>query len=318
MFAYLLVAVLGPGEVGQTVVATVGGEPVYARQLERMLEEATAGQEISPAAVPFVKAQVLSEIVDRRLVLAYARRTRSGASEAEIEAAFEQFKSRLAAQRRSIADYLRDESLTEGDLRRRIAWRLCWRKYLDRYITDERVESHFQEHRRRFDGTELAVSHILLRAADGEPDTEAVMDSAGQLRRMILSGEVTFADAARQHSTAPSAQDGGRLGWIKRHGAMDEAFSRAAFALDNGQVSGPVRTRFGVHLIRCDDVRPGTRPLADVRDEVVESLARELLEKLARLEARYTPVKSTGKLPYFKPRGSGQGSGARGQGPGLD
>ena len=123
--------------------------------------------------------------------------------------------------------------------------------------------------------------------------TDAVLEEAKDLRRAIVAGEVSFAEAARRHSVAPSAEQGGRLGFVKRHGAMDEAFSRAAFGLDVGGVSEPVRTRFGVHLIRCDEVKPGTKGLADVREQVVEALARQLLEKLARLEARRTPVAFT-------------------------
>ena len=99
----------------------------------------------------------------------------------------------------------------------------------------------------------------------------------------------------------PSAQDGGRLGLIARRGAMVEAFSRAAFALEVGQLSEPVPTRFGVHLIRCDEIKPGSKTMAEVRKELEEALAHELIDKLAQLERRHTPVKFTGKGPYFKP-----------------
>ena len=78
---------------------------------------------------------------------------------------------------------------------------------------------------------------------------------------------------------------------------MDEAFSRAAFSLKPGEVTPPVRSPFGVHLIRCDEVRPGKKRLADVRQEVDDALARELFDKLARLAARTTAVKYTGAVP---------------------
>ena len=62
-----------------------------------------------------------------------------------------------------------------------------------------------------------------------------------------------------------------------------------------------MKTPFGVHLIRCDAVRPGTKKLSDVRKELEEALSRELLEKLAQVELRHTPVEFTGKLPHFQP-----------------
>lgn len=287
----------------ETVVATVDGQPIYARDVERMLSEVAAEKQINPAARPLVEAQVLSEIVDRHLVLAYARRTRSGAAASEIEAALGQIKSNLTAQGKSLDEYLREQSLSETDLRRRITWRLVWDYCLKRYITDGRLAVHFADHRRQFDGTRVSVSHILLKSdeAGGPEATEKLLEEAAAIRARITSGETSFAEAAQRHSAGATASGGGRLGPIERHGAMDEAFARAAFELEVGQVSRPVKTRFGVHLIRCDKITPGTRQQAEVRGELEESLARELLGKIARLEERHTTVEFTGRAPYFKP-----------------
>ena len=305
-------AVLGPGRAtaqdepaaGPSVVAaTVGDEPVYASDVERLLGKVTGRQAVNPAALPVLQAQVLSEIVDRRLVLAYARRTGSGATPAEIEAVVAELQSKLQSQQQSLGDYLRERSITETDLRRQIAWDLVWPKYLARYVTDQRLESYFESHRRQFDGTEIAVSHVLLRlpAGGGPGAIDDLVKQAEAIREEITSGKTSFAEAARRHSAGPSAAEGGRLGFIARRGAMAEAFSRAAFALEAGQVSRPVVTRFGVHLIRCDEIKPGSKQSGDVRRQLEEALAGELIEKLARLEARQSPVEFTGKAPYFKP-----------------
>ena len=287
----------------QVVVATVGGEPVFARDVERLLRKAVQRQEVDPAVLPVFQAQVLSEAVDRRLVLAYARRTKSEPSESEIDAATAELTARSRAQGGSLEAYLAEASLTEADLRRRITWSLLWERYLAKYVTEERLASHFEAHRRQFDGTELSVSHVLLRAgADDAPRAiERLVEQAEAIREEIVSGKLSFADAARKHSAGPSAAEGGRLGFIGRRGPMVESFSRAAFALEVGQVSPPVTTRFGVHLIRCDEIRPGSRQLGDVRSQVEQALGRELLEKLARFEQKQAPVEFTGKWPYFKP-----------------
>ncbi len=285
------------------VVATVGDEPIEAGEVNRRLDELTRGKKIAADALPIAQAQVLAEIVDRRLILVYSRRTQSGASAEEIDKALAELQKRLAGQQRSLADYLRDQAMTEGDLRRQIAWKLTWERYLAKYVTEPRLASYFEAHRREFDGTEVVASHILLQPAPGTgpQDVDALVKRAGAIREEIASGRISFEDAARKHSAGPSGKEGGKLGPIPRRGVMDDAFSRAAFALQPGQISPPVKSPFGVHLIRCDAIKPGTKSLPDARAELEEALARELFEKLARIERKHTPVRFTGKAPYFRP-----------------
>jgi peptidyl-prolyl cis-trans isomerase C len=250
-----------------------------------------------------MKAQILEEIVDRRLVLAYARRTGCAPKTEDIDLELGKLKSKLASRQQSWADYLKSQSITEIELKRQIAWNMVWEKYQAQYITESRLESYFQSHRRDFDGSKVSVSHILLQPPkNAKPeDFDGLFSQAAAIREEIASGKITFAEAARKYSAGPSAKDGGQLGFIPRHGVMDEAFSRAAFELEIGRVSEPVRTPFGVHLLRCDEIKAGEKQLKDVHKEIEEALARELLEKLARTERGFTSVEYTGKSPYLKP-----------------
>ena len=61
----------------------------------------------------------------------------------------------------------------------------------------------------------------------------------------------------------------------------------------------PVKTAFGV--IRCDEMKPGVKSIADVRKELENALSVELLDKLAKTERRFTPVKYTGLVPPPEP-----------------
>ncbi len=285
------------------IAATVGEEPIDASEAAWLVKAAARNNKVSPAALPVLQAQALAEIVDRRLVLAYARRMGEYPRAEDIDSAAGVLKSKLAAEGKTLDDYLREKSLSEADLRRQVAWGLVWDKYLAKYVTDARVAAHFEAHRREFDAAELAVSHILLRTLPGADRAgwDELLKQAAAIRRSILAGKNSFAEAAQKHSAGPSGKEGGRLGFIPRRGVMDEAFSRAAFALEVGQISEPVVTPFGVHLIRCDAIRPGTKQLADVRKELENALARELLDKIARREERRTPVRFTGKVSYFRP-----------------
>ena len=285
------------------MVARVGREPIFAREVTRLVERAAPGGKVAAESLPVLQAQALAEVVNRRLVLAYAQRTQAAPSTEEVSAEMAALLAKLERQGKSFSDFLTAQSITEPDLRRQIVWNLVWSKYRMQYLSSSRVEAYFAAHRRELDGSEVSVSHVLLRVgADKESRTvEELMARAAEIRQAVVAGKLSFAEAARQHSAGPSAKDDGRLGFMPRHGVMDEAFSRAAFALEVGQVSGPVKTPFGVHLIRCDQIKPGAKRLADVRGEIEEALGRELLEKLAQVERQHTPVEFTGKLPYFKP-----------------
>ena len=92
-----LVAILGesrlPAQEAPTrdnkdaVAANVGDDPIYAAEVGRMLAKATGGKPVNAAAQPFIRAEVLEEIISRRLVLAYARRSGTAASPAELDSA---------------------------------------------------------------------------------------------------------------------------------------------------------------------------------------------------------------------------------------
>ena len=91
---------------------------------------------------------------------------------------------------------------------------------------------------------QVQAMHILV-------PTEA---KAIEIRQDILAGETkmevfnNFRNAAKRYSTCPSGRDGGMLGYFGR-GDMVKPFEEAAFNLPNGQVSEPVKTQFGYHLI---------------------------------------------------------------------
>ncbi|SHH14590.1 peptidyl-prolyl cis-trans isomerase C [Cognatiyoonia sediminum] len=128
---------------------------------------------------------------------------------------------------------------------------------------------------------EWNASHLLV-------DTE---EEAIAAKQRVEGGEV-FADVAREVSTGPSGPSGGELGWFGT-GRMVPAFESAAAALEVGEVSDPVQTQFGWHVIILND----TRELPPVTFEQAQGeLANEIREaaiqaRLAELEAQYDVVK---------------------------
>ena len=126
--------------------------------------------------------------------------------------------------------------------------------------------------------------HILLKVGPNQSERVA-LDRAADMRRRILAHQADFETLARQNSQDDSAADGGDLGWVSP-GQFVPEFEQAMNNLDPGQISPPIVTRFGVHLIRVDDRTERTlssdeqRQLA--RNMMREKKAQESFETWAR------------------------------------
>lgn len=114
--------------------------------------------------------------------------------------------------------------------------------------------------------------HILLRPSAQLSQAQATAQLA-TWREQIVSGKASFEALAREHSQDGSARDGGNLGWASP-GQFVPEFESTMDRLAPGQVSAPLVSRFGVHLIRVDERREQTLTVSEQR-EVVRGLVRE-------------------------------------------
>ena len=125
--------------------------------------------------------------------------------------------------------------------------------------------------------TQTQVRHILIRTGPNMPESEAKRQMT-TLRDRLTHG-TDFADAARRYSQDGSAQQGGELGWVSP-GELVPEFEQAMNALKLNQVSEPIESRFGFHLIRVDERRQVTMEPRQVREQ-----ARNILR-----EQKYGPA----------------------------
>lgn len=126
-----------------------------------------------------------------------------------------------------------------------------------------------------FGGEEFNASHILVETKE---EAEAI--------RAELEKGADFAETAKAKSTGPSGPSGGALGWFGE-GRMVPEFEAAVKTLEPGQISQPVQTQFGWHVIKLNDKRKAKAPELDqVRGELASELQRAAVErKVAELRA---------------------------------
>jgi peptidyl-prolyl cis-trans isomerase D len=144
-------------------------------------------------------------------------------------------------------------------------------------VSTEEIQSYYESRKNDYARPEqVQAAHILIKVPQDatEEDSEAAHQRLVELLVRMQAGE-SFADLAREYSEDGSAAQGGDMGWFGR-GEMVAEFEDAAFALEPGEVSEPVRTPFGWHLIKVTDRREDSvRPLQDVAPEIRALLAEE-------------------------------------------
>lgn len=103
-------------------------------------------------------------------------------------------------------------------------------------------------------GEKVNTRHILLRLDTSPEDEQATVERLRALRERILADEITFAEAAEKHSDdETTASAGGDLGWFELDQFQMDAFRQAVSALKPGEISEPVKTRFGYHLVKLHE-----------------------------------------------------------------
>ena len=142
-------------------------------------------------------------------------------------------------------------------------------------IDDSAVKKHYDDAPRRYSKPgSRSASHILLPLVEGAAGEEAVRAKAARLVSEARGG-ADFAELARTYSKdAGSASRGGDLGVIQK-GAMVPPFEKAVFALSAGEISEPVKTEFGYHVIKVTRVsKTEAIPFEEVREDIATALRR--------------------------------------------
>lgn len=137
--------------------------------------------------------------------------------------------------------------------------------------TKEEMESYYKEHLDQFaNPPSVRVRHILIALSSSAGDAEAgtALEKAEMVRKKVLQGE-SFWKLAREYSDDKVTKyNGGDLGYLTREG-MVKPFADAAFSMKKGEVSEPVRSTYGFHIIKLEDLKKGdAKEFNTVEDQI--------------------------------------------------
>ena len=146
-------------------------------------------------------------------------------------------------------------------------------------VSEAAIQQYYQQNAAKYrEPEQRRASHILIAvgAADDAQKRAVAKAKAETIYQQLKTSPARFAEIAKRDSTdAGSAAQGGDLGWFARN-AMVKPFSDAAFALKEGQISAPVLSEFGYHIIQLTGIKPAkVQPLAAVKTDITAELQNQ-------------------------------------------
>jgi len=263
MIALVLIAtavLAGAQDGANPVLATVNGQPIHAESFREELLHRWGDI-------------ALATLIQQMAIEQAAAEAGVTVTDAEVEQRVEEFQRKCDANApttgESFSLWLARQKLTPYGFRRWMRGEMLLEKMVEdeAVVSDEDVRQVFEASQEQLRRPErMRISHICV----------TTLDEAETIRAEIIGGKA-FEDAAREYSIDPYTKDeGGSFGLITRG---ENPFQQAAFELTaDGEISDPVQTQMGWHLIRRDEHLPASVPEFDeVKDEIREQLERQKL-----------------------------------------
>jgi peptidyl-prolyl cis-trans isomerase C len=274
------------------VAATVNGQAIPESAVQRSL------QRVPPAKQAEARPQIINFLIDQVLLDQYLLQQKIPVDPKEIDKAIDEMKSELQKQKKEFSKELQEMKLTEAELREHISADIRWGKFTEEKAADKILKDIFESQKYLFDGSMVRARHILLMvdsndAKAGEQAAAGLQAIKQEINKQVADGlaklppgtdnltrekkrqsllEDAFAAQAKAKSACPSGKEkGGDVDWFQGVGFMVEPFARAAFALKPFELSEPVKTPFGYHLLLVTDRKPGR----EVKFEDVKELVKD-------------------------------------------
>ena len=264
------------GEIIDRIIAVVEDRAVlqsdveleYKRILMQMQRSSMSEQEAAET-----RKQILDGLVADLLMMVHAEKMGLEVADTEVD---EQLEAVIGENKRTLGGedafkrQLEREGMTLAQLRdtfsekiraRMVIERLLRREVMsDVQVTEAETRDYYKKNLADLPlrPATVMLAHILIRPAASEKALEAARQKIADVERRLRDGQ-DFAELAKEFSDDPSAGVGGSLGYVNLEDLNSPAFEGAVHALSIGEVSEPVLTKFGYHLIKLEDVRGDER-----------------------------------------------------------
>ena len=232
--------------------------------------------------------RILDQLIEAELLFQAADKGNFKAAVEDIDAAFAELSGRYNTPEEFQAE-MEARGFTETTLKASISRQMSIQKFIQEEIVpqavvpEETVRNAYDQNPQNFASKEeVKASHILINSAEADPQEkkDAALEKARELAAKAKAGGADFAALAREHSEGPSGPSGGDLGFFTK-GRMVKQFEEAAFSMKVNEVSDPVLTQFGYHIIKVTERKEGsTVSFEEVKEKLTQDLKNRMVNEL--------------------------------------
>lgn len=265
-------------------VAEIDGETIGADAFNEVVQKQFGN---SPRPVPKslakrLKGKLITRMVEKHLLEREIEEAGVEVSDEETEKEMERFKEQFPnekAYEKFLSSRQMDKEQLEDKVKKDVKLKKMLEEKRDVQVTEKEAKEHYENNIDRYKQPEQVKARHILIKAEKEADKKEAKKRAEELAKKARKKGTDFAKLAEKNSEGPSAKKGGDLGYFARD-RMVGAFAEKAFGMKKGEISDPVETRFGYHVIKREGHREAkTESFESVKEEIVSKLEREKFQK---------------------------------------
>lgn len=189
-----------------------------------------------------------------------------------------------------IESYSNQFRIEPEKVRDSIDFKISWTRYLEHHLTEENLRKHFDTQHRRFDGTRFNIDLLTITVPVGESLVRSqARQRLEELRSQLSTTQVNWEQLDKRDGDQADLSVS-RQRWVRGTGDLVPRLITPLLEMDIDQLSQPIHTATGVHLVHLIDVEVGSYVLSDVRGDVRTHMLLYLLEHLAKQSAEEWPL----------------------------
>jgi len=226
-----------------------------------------------------VQEAVLDQMIDEEIIIQNMKQQGIKVDPEEVQKEYDIYKESVKDSK-EWNEFIEKNKIDESFIKQQIETNIYLQRFQEKVIqdlniSDEALEKYYNEHKEEYEDIQVQASHILVKT---EKEAKEILDK-------IKAGE-DFAELAKEYSQDSSAANGGDLGYFRK-GMMVPEFEEAAFSLSPGEISDPVKTKYGYHIIKVTDRKEEQKRFEDVKENVKYTLVQQAIsDELQKMKSK--------------------------------